>query len=565
LSSYSIKDTKSGHKTLIYKSNKEIRLHSIYDPIKEAERNISTFKLGRASFILVSGLALGYHIELLKKSYPNIPIIVLESDSTVIEISKQNNAHLFGNITLAKNSFDLDKIFDQIDISNFKGVANYIHRPSYLLNKKFYDELIDNIKLQVSSRVSDLLTRFEFEEKWIDNIFKNIHHIYNSTPAIQLFGKFKNYPGIIVSAGPSLRKNIHLIKKAKDKAIIIAVDTAVKVLKKAGIDPHIVMTIDAQKYSIKHFLGLDFSKTILLADIVSYPQILRDFKGSKIISTTSKYYSDKNNNSIRETTPFMDWIEKYTHPLGDIQSGGSVATSAFDLLLNLGCNKIVLLGQDLAYTGREIHCSGTYHNDDWTGLTNRLKNFDTINQAVIRKRKIKKVTSFKNQKEVVSDFVFDLYKGWFEDSAKKVQIPVINATEGGAKIQNCDEVELLDLLNTIPIPKKNPEELLQKIIQNTKNSLSKPLLDAQKKLLEEIENSLKNSTPIDLINMTTRNNNAAIFQPLLRKTTVFLNKKSLEKSEEIDILTRDIKSISHKLVKQLKKSINNLEKLNIKK
>ncbi len=95
---------------------------------------------------------------------------------------------------------------------------------------------------------------------------------------------------------------------------------------------------------------------------MSCPAILRSYGGPRILSTTSKYFTDRHGNTRRETTPVMDWIERYTEPIGDIQSGGSVATSAFDLLLNLGCDPVILVGQDLAYTGREIHSSGTYHN-----------------------------------------------------------------------------------------------------------------------------------------------------------------------------------------------------------
>jgi hypothetical protein len=120
--------------------------------------------------------------------------------------------------------------------------------------------------------------------------------------------------------------------------------------------------------------------------MVSCPDILEHFTGKKIISTTSKYYQDSTGSTLRETTPVMDWIEQYTESPGDIQSGGSVATSAFDLLLNMGCNPIILFGQDLAYTGREIHCSGTFIMTTGCKIT-RLKNLDTINQNVIRKER----------------------------------------------------------------------------------------------------------------------------------------------------------------------------------
>ena len=61
--------------------------------------------------------------------------------------------------------------------------------------------------------------------------------------------------------------------------------------------------------------------------------------------------------------------------LGDVQSGGSVATSGLDLLRGLGYDPIILIGQDRAYTGREIHSTGTHHNEKWLINLSRIINF----------------------------------------------------------------------------------------------------------------------------------------------------------------------------------------------
>ena len=212
------------------------------------------------------------------------------------------------------------------------------------------------------------------------------------------------------------------------------------------------MTLDSQKYSLKHFLGLMDSEAILLADIVSCPRLVESYKGKKLLSTTSKFYNDSEGNYKRETTPVWDWMESHTGPIGDIQSGGSVATSVFDLLLNLGCSSIILVGQDLAYTGREIHCTGTHHNDDWLPKTSRFSNLETINQNVIRKRKIKYIEAYKGKGTVISDFVLNIYRFWFKESAEKVNIPVINATEGGVRIDNTIEKTLQEVLTSCETP-----------------------------------------------------------------------------------------------------------------
>ncbi|MDY6967968.1 MAG: 6-hydroxymethylpterin diphosphokinase MptE-like protein, partial [Spirochaetota bacterium] len=418
---------------------------------------------------------------------------------------------------------------------------------------------------------SDLLTRFEFEEKWIENIMGNIYNIFCSTPVLDLFSKFKNYPGIIVSAGPSLAKNVKLLNNIRDKAIIVCVDTALKVLQKNNISPHIVITLDSQKYSIKHFQGLKDHNPILLADLVSYPRVIDSYKGRKILSTTSKYYFDKNGNTKRETTPVMDWIEEYISPIGDIQSGGSVATSAFDLLLNLGCSSIVLLGQDLAYTGREIHSRGTHHNDDWLPITSRFRNLETINQNVIRRRKIKYVTSYDGKGDVLSDFVFDLYRHWFEDSAAKVSIPVINATEGGAKIKNTQQYTLKELVKNTPKMEVSPQEIFEKVISQNIEQNPQMLIDGIKSAeesLDEIksisEKLLKEDFPSDekLYQVIDEKNISKLLNPFLRRTFLFLARhQDICYEKYMKNFISDVAVASNKVIKLLKDSQRRLETL----
>ena len=560
---FSILDTKSGFKTLSVTDTdgKEIKLHSAYDPIKETERNIDTFDKGRASIIIVSGIALGYHIKFLKEKYPDTKIIAIEKEKEILSKCNEYYPKNLNEIPVINSMHDIESIFSSVDLANFKGIANYRHKPSYQLNQKFYDEIVNNIKLFISSRISDLLTRFEFEEKWVENIFKNLKHIEYAMDVSQLFGKFQGMPGIIVSAGPSLKNNVEELKKIKDRAVIVAVDTSLKILKCHDIEPHFVLTLDAQKHSVKHFSGINPKKTILIADIVSCPSILNSYKGKKIISTTSKYYQDPDGNFMRETTPMIDWIEKKCSPLGDVQSGGSVSTSAFDLLLNMGCNPIILIGQDLAYTGREYHCSGTYHNDDWIPKINRFLNLDSINQNIIRKRSFKYVKSYGGDGLVISDYVFDLYKSWFEDSAKRVSVEVVNSSNGGARIDNTTEMSLYSAVN---LGKKNvnPASIIGKIIEKRTDrnidGVKKAIAVEYKKLdlidKIEISDNPDNNT-IEKIDLALKDGEIKeLLKPLMRKTEFYLARHECTPDKERNILYNDIKLAVRKVKKFLESS-----------
>ncbi|HSV95774.1 MAG TPA: 6-hydroxymethylpterin diphosphokinase MptE-like protein [Spirochaetota bacterium] len=560
MSRFTVNDTPSGSKTLVFAGPPEIRIHSAYDPVREAERAASAFNPGRATAILVCGLGLGYHVAALRSRLPNRAVIALEKDPEVVRLARAScpsnleGAHIIGS------PGDIPSLLESFDIDMFRGKAVYFHRPSYLLGKDFYDSMVADISRYFSSKLSDLLTRFEFEERWIANIFANLPRSFDAGRVADLFGKFSGFPGIIVSAGPSLRKNASMLGRLRGRALIVSVDTALKVLLRHGVEPHIVMTIDAQKHSIKHFLGERPGGTVLLADMVSYPRIADVYQGKIMFSTTAKYYNGPDGGVRREPTPAMDWVERHIEPPGDIQSGGSVATSAFDLLLNLGCSPIVLVGQDLAYTGREIHSTGTHHNGEWLTRTTRFLNLDGINQRVIRKRKIKYVEAYGGGGTVISDYVFDLYRSWFEDSALKVAVPVINAGGEGARIAGTVERPLESLLDEFPVRTPGPVEILRRSMAPGARSARalrtalEDALDATGAAASLAARPAGEFTDAErqLLLDTASRALPELFSPFLRRTNAYLARHAeLSAERSAGILFADIAAAARKLQRHL--------------
>ncbi len=550
--SYQLTDTSSGHKTLLCQCDGQtIRLHSAYDPVKEAKRQVSSFDPGRATHVIICGLGLGYHLEAMRERFPGVELVVVEHDSEVIELARGTSPQILKGSVIIRNISQVQHVLEHVEMSSFRGARVYRHRSSYQLYPDFYEVVASDIQQYFSSRISDLLTRFEFEKMWIRNIFKNMHNLEKGYPVQGLYGKFNSIPGIIISAGPSLRRNIHYLRKLKDRALLVCVDTALKPLLKTGITPHLVMTLDAQVHSIKHFLGTSLQDVFLLADVVSYPPLVRGHEGPALFSTTAKYYNAPDGSLKREATPVMDWVEQYIPAPGDIQSGGSIATSAFDLMRNLGCDPVILMGQDLAYTGREIHCTGTHHNDEWLPSINRVKNLDTINQAVVRRRKIKYVPSFGGHDPVLTDFVLDLYRQWFADSAGKVPITVINATGGGARIENTLERSMEELVSTLPELQRTPGHLLENFIASTKTIDTARVFTGMSRLAETITHLRGLASAIlnekeaqrmdELEEVLATDDMNIILKPFLRKTLFYFNRhQDITNQKRRDMLCADI-------------------------
>lgn len=545
---YIVSQSASGAKTLLYRGERDVRLHSAFDPLKDAQRAVDAFSPGRKGLIVVLGLALGHHVKLLAERYPQCTVIAVEKDREVIALAKKECPENIQRAVIVGGSEDLPSVFEQIDVSAFRGFALFTHRPSYSLEPSFYDHCIVEMNRYVSSKISDLLTRFEFEEKWASNILSNIPHLFRGACVGEFFGAFRGYPGIIVSAGPSLKKNVRLLEKLSDKALICCVDTSFKVLTRLGITPHIVMSLDAQRYSVRHFLGVDADKPYLLSDLVSCPKVNDIYRGPLISSTTSKYYDSADGTVKRETTPLMDWVEQYIPGIGDVQSGGSVATSLFDFLLNAGCDPIILVGQDLAYTGREIHTSGTYHNDEWLTLTNRTLNLDTINQRVVRKRKISYVPQWGGNGTVLTDFVLNIYRQWFEDSCAKVGVTVINATEGGAHIEGAEEKTLDRIAADAKTQKRTPKEILDSIYASKASRDPAPFLKAAEhaeetmKILASFAASSDSPGAVSAAHAALSDAKLApIFSPFLKKTNAYLNRHpDLDEERAFALVAKDI-------------------------
>ncbi len=560
---YVVADARDGSKTLLYRNGREIKIHSSYEPDREAGRAVQAFNVGRASLIVVSGAGLGYHIRRLKQANPGIPMLVLERDPEVESLARRHCPENLTDITVFHDGADVADFMESFTIEGFTGIANYVHRPSYSIDPGFYDGVLEAMHRQISSKISDLLTRFEFERNWMRNISHNLPRLFDLPRVASLFGRFRGYPAVIVSAGPSLRKNAALLPEIRDRALIVCVDTAVKVLDRMGISPHIILTLDAQKHSLKHFLGLRNRAPLLVADMVSYPPITRDYAGPCMMSTTSKYFPGPGGALYKESTPFMDWIERFIGPVGDIQSGGSVATSAFDMLLNFGCEPIILLGQDLAYTGREIHCTGTHHNDGWLPRIDRFENLETINQKVIRLRKIKFVESVGPDPLVISDFVFDLYRGWFMDAVAKVSFPVINATEGGARIAGTIEKTLRQVADGLPPLRETPSQIIAAALGAPAHESPRRLVAALREALPvagEIGSRAASGEPAAALLEAIENSPLSpLYHPLLRKARTFSARYGGTGGDE-RVMLGEIEKASHEIVSLATRALAGLER-----
>jgi len=443
-----------------YVSFQESPLASQFSPRKQAERQIQEIKIHERDVVVLLGAG---NPELVRSVHSLLRseqiFLVMDSSASLVpllwescfaEILAVPGRHVFCGTQFVELGFTY---LESLPIERLKGIK-VLRNPADLKREPhFFTEIEKRLGSVFSAKMSDLLTKFEFERLWVKNSLWNLTKAKDSFPMRMCISDLENLlqglPAILISAGPSLRSSLPYLQKVRDKAFFLSCDTSLKVLLKAGILPDGVVTLDAQTNSFFHFMGEDLLELPLFADLVTSPSLLREGKFSRIVhSVTAKYQTNAEGQWVREVTAGGEFASEVLGPVGDIQSGGSVATTAFDILRFLGAGAVHFVGQDLAYSGREIHSTGTHHNEKWLCQLHRRCSLEWTNEVIIRKRETRFVDSCDGG-SVLTDYVLDLYRHWFEESAKSVSLPLYNWNVMGAYIkgfQNLAPREAVSLL-----------------------------------------------------------------------------------------------------------------------
>ncbi|MBQ6318827.1 MAG: motility associated factor glycosyltransferase family protein [Lachnospiraceae bacterium] len=259
-----------------------------------------------------------------------------------------------------------------------------------------------------------------FGEYFSKNVFSNMHLLENSYDIAKLAKLVpNNIPAIVVSAGPSLDKNIKELHRAVGKFLIVSTDTALKPLALEGITPDISAIMDSKKD--ERYLSEESSRRV---PIVCTPRGGTEFLH---LHSGKKFFIND----------FCDHIGKFMkdngHELIGLDTGGSVANACFAIAQLFGCKKIILVGQDLAYTGDKTHSAVTVRgakNTPVGELEHVEMDIDIYGNPIRSSRE------------------FKLYKEWFEQQIRAdKELEVIDATEGGIRIEGTKLMTLKDAID----------------------------------------------------------------------------------------------------------------------
>ncbi|MBP1753974.1 MAG: hypothetical protein H6Q59_372 [Firmicutes bacterium] len=245
----------------------------------------------------------------------------------------------------------------------------------------------------------------------VKNSLTNLIHFKDSISIWEIEKKLpKDIPVIIAAAGPSLNKNIEVLKDAKGKSIIIAVDRAYETFMAHDIEPDFVVVLDALK-QLKYCGNVKGFTVPLLCKLEASPDILDNHNGKKIIFGYEKFASSIYNITGKDYS--------------NIPTGGSVATAAFAICAVLGFHRIILIGNDMAYDGEQSH-SGKIQE----AIADHPSSIDLFIEDI-------------NGNNIKTRHDWYTFLRWFEAVIMQMKnTDVINATEGGAKVKGTRTMKL---------------------------------------------------------------------------------------------------------------------------
>lgn len=408
-------------KTVLYatKGDRTYRLDSLYDPTEmldlwfkglgeEWNLNCKLFMYG-----LGNGL---YARKFLEAARPDCVMFVQEPSYKIFRtvIENYDISDVLGDIRIrlifspiydpaALMSIYLD-MMDYTDIYAYKG-SLYLNYPE--LFPQGATQFVAGLERARDHAGANQIVHDRFGGDYNKNTFNNLVFLRESKDIIKLSESIpEGIPAIVVAAGPSLDKNIKELKNAKGRSIIISTDTALKPLSLAGIVPDIAVIMDGKKDE-KYLSEADSRQVPLICT----PRCGKDFLH---LHTGIKFFTDDFCNHINA---FMKTTGK---ELVRLASGGSVANDCFFVAKMFHCNTIIMLGQDLAYTGDKTHSGVTVRGSVKTEIEEL--------EHVVMDTDI-------NGNPIRSSQEFRLYREWFEKQiAENPKLNVIDATEGGVRI-----------------------------------------------------------------------------------------------------------------------------------
>ncbi|EAJ9449293.1 DUF115 domain-containing protein, partial [Campylobacter coli] len=425
-------------------------------------------KTPRYPFICIYGIGNALLIKNLAKHYKHLFVFESEIELFIlalstIDLSKELCSGKIYLVDIEEERVDIQLLilFDMKDISEYLSLYEMFVNNVYY--KKFYEDIWHkanelcekNIKIVIRNLGSNSDLSFEC----YSHLLQNIPSMLESIPFQRILSERKNKfdNAIVVSAGPSLAKQLPLLKAYQDKAVIFCADGALSMLEKEGIVPDYVTNLDFTDLAMKFFQNKENKTSLNMLSCATHPSLVHFLDNKSVILREDPLYQRFNLNDF-----------------GYIGTGTHVSHFSYTLALALGFKNIIMIGQDLAFDEEgNSHSKGFDFGEKFSGE----ENIDKL-----------KVPAYGGKGEVLTHITWNDYRIKLEYlfACNDQKAKFYNATEGGARINFTEELSFKECCEKLLIKEKPKFELPKSL---TKNRSDKLLVKFKEKIQKDQENA----------------------------------------------------------------------------
>ncbi|EEL0745954.1 motility associated factor glycosyltransferase family protein [Campylobacter coli] len=449
------------HNVFMYE-NLEEEINFFYQSILE--------KTPRYPFICIYGIGNALLIKNLAKHYKHLFVFESEIELFILALSTIDLSEELcsGKIYLV----DIEE--ERVDIQllilfDMKDMFEYLSLYEMFVNNSFYKQFCEKTwcetdefckkNIEIVIRDSGLNSNLSFQSYF--HFLQNIPSMLESIPFQRILSQRKNKfdNAIVVSAGPSLAKQLPLLKACQDKAVIFCADGALSMLEKEGIVPDYVTNLDFTDLAMKFFQNKENKTSLNILSCATHPNVAHSLKAENCMIVLR-------NKALYQRFNFNDF--------GYIDTGTHVSHFSYTLALALGFKNIIMIGQDLAFDEEgNSHSKGFDFGEKFSGE----ENIDKL-----------KIPAYAGKGEVLTHTTWNDYRIKLEYlfACNDQKAKFYNATEGGARINFTEELSFKECCEKL-LTKFKPKFELPKSL--TKNRSDKLLVKFKEKIQKDQENA----------------------------------------------------------------------------
>lgn len=393
-------------------------LHSTYNPSREAAQAADQSKNSEKEIFIFAGLGLGYLALECAKRFSDKTFIVLEQDAP----------HFFAALASLDFTelFKIQKLFFIIGASveqaaalvesagGFENAKIFCQKAQIAHASQYFDSFFARGEQAKQKAQVNTNTLERFGMLWLKNSARNLEamqrldgvNIYFNAAASNNNGEqmpngieFQPLAAVILAAGPTLEEALPHLNAIKDRAVLIALDTSLRAMLRAGVEPDFIVLTDPQYWAWQHIAQLKSPSSVLIAEGAVYPSVFR-FECSKIVLTSSLF-------------PLGKFIESRLGKKGELSSGGSVSTTAWEFARAIGSKEIYFSGLDLGFPQKKTHIKGSTFEEAAHRNSTRISTAESALCGILFSAK-NQIGADYNGSPIITDERMKLFASWFE-------------------------------------------------------------------------------------------------------------------------------------------------------